>query len=499
MCIYHDYLIKIERFAITCTIFFMPIIFIPKRFSISFFGNDAEYYFASIGLIALLAEYYFYKIRLNNKIKYYFYFLIVYVFVCNIINLYCYHFNGFLTLNLIPKLDWLVYKAQLRNINLNELLLIKIWLFFRLTKRALIDLLPILFFPFLIVHVYKDNFEEAFHKTRKTVMIIILLMCTYSLIELTWIKFDSKIAEDVLLTINPFFYDPQSGITWWPPLLWVNQVRSFFPEPAVFCMYSSMCFPFLWSYIFDKKEFLAVLLLFLFFSLMILSSGSRAGLVVFSFQLLMLLGICFVKKDKGLLKKVLIIILTVFLAFFINLFDFKNNRDFNDNLEQYYDNNVATIADTKKRSNGSRLGNTLGTLRVIKEHPVLGVGTGMSSVYVMNKLTDEELNVDELYVVTESIKKQGPFYIDYPKINFYTEFIVQYGFLGMLIFSVPYLLLFALLWKKRKILLTDMHFLMVLLALISLLIFMANTPVMLLAHSFMIGLILCKVSPYKYF
>ena len=487
----------IEKIVMFAIIIFMPVIFVPKRFAITFLGCDASFYVAYVGIIVLLLDCYVHKFQINKKIKYLIFLFIAYIFFCNAIGLYCYEFNGYLTLNLIPKLDWLTYNAHLKGIDLNELLMIKIWLWLRLSKKAIFELFPILMVPLLVFHIYKNSFEEVFYHVRKVILIMCVFICIYSLIEVIWLKVGNKTAESVLVTVNPFFYDPLSGTGahLWPPLLWPNQVRSFFPESAVFCMYASMCLPFLWSYVIERKPIMLVFPFLTFFNFLLVGSGSRGGIVVFSFQLLLLLILTFKKRNTVLYKATIVIFLSIFLAFFINLINFKEltSTGFYDNLKDYQEKNFNTILDTKKRSNSNRLNNNLGTLRVIKEHPFLGVGNGLRSVYLMEKMTEEDLQIIELNNCTNSIRIQGPLQMDYPIVNFYTEFIVQYGLIGFLIFAFPYLLLFFTLWKKRYKILADNQCCMTLIAFLGLLLFMFNTPVLLLGHALMAGMLLCKV------
>lgn len=492
---------RIEKLMLFAIIISMPIISAPKRFAIPFLGHDASYYFAWVGIIALMVECYILKIQINKKIKFYFFLFIAYIFFCNAVGLYCYEYNGYLTLNLIPKLDWIIYNAQLKGIELNELTMLKVWLWGRLSKQAVIVLLPILILPILVLRVYKNNFKDAFYYARKVILVMCVFICIYSLIEVIYLKVGNKVAESILITVNPFFYDPRSSGTSWPPLLWPNQLRSFFPEPAMFCMYSSMCLPFLWSYVIERKPIQLVFPFLTFFSFLLVGSGSRGGIVVFSFQLLLLLILTFKKRNTVLYKATIVIFLSIFLAFFINLINFKeftsagefSSIEIYDSLKDYQEKNVNTILDTKKRSNGSRLSNNLGTLLVIKEHPIFGVGTGLRSIYLMEKMTEENLETGELYFFTNNIKLRGPFMMDYPNVNFYTEFIVQYGFIGFLIFAAPYVFLFLLLWNNWHIILEDYQCCMTLIAFLGLLLFMVNTPVLLLGHTLMAGMLLCKV------
>lgn len=86
--------------------------------------------------------------------------------------------------------------------------------------------------------------EKGFEDIKKAVFILVLMLGTYSLVELSWLKFDSKTAEKILIVINSNLYARASENVWWPPLLWPGRLRSLLREPSFLEFLVPSCYRF---------------------------------------------------------------------------------------------------------------------------------------------------------------------------------------------------------------------------------------------------------------
>jgi hypothetical protein len=96
--------------------------------------------------------------------------------------------------------------------------------------------------------LYQDKWQQGFREIRKAVLILVLIMCAYSVVEIAFFKMGTILARQILImAINPFLYDVQSINYWWPPLLWKGQLRSICAEPSFFGIIATFTIPFLFS------------------------------------------------------------------------------------------------------------------------------------------------------------------------------------------------------------------------------------------------------------
>lgn len=97
---------------------------------------------------------------------------------------------------------------------------------------------------FWVWRIYRDNWKKGFEDINKAVLVLVLMLGTYSLVELSWLKFNSKVAENILVFINSHLYVPAANNGWWPPLLWPGRLRSLLREPSFLGFLALSCFLF---------------------------------------------------------------------------------------------------------------------------------------------------------------------------------------------------------------------------------------------------------------
>ena len=358
---------RLERFLLFLMIIALPINCLPKKISISTFGQSLTGYFFLIALALLIYEFIKYRFYIPKRAIQFILIYLIWQCVCLAIGLYTYQYDNLLTIDQIPKLEWLLLKFKEYGIILPEISSIKWWLFGRTVKGIVVLENVILASMFYVYHLYRFNYRKAFEDFRKAITILVIMMSVYSFVELCWLKLNVKWAEEMLITINPFLYDVETTNTWWPPLLWKGQLRSLTREPSFFGILSIMILPFLWSYLFEKKHSMWSCLLLFYYCLMIFATNARTAIVVTLVQLLLLIVGVLLSKNMQYVKRVVLIIIITALAFGVNLINFKGFIQNQENIssielldsEDYVDRNINSIANTTSRSNGARWSNLL--------------------------------------------------------------------------------------------------------------------------------------------
>lgn len=285
---------KWQRFMLLGLIVTLPLTTIPKVFQIPGLGPSLSDYFFIIGSCLIIYEFIKYGFTIDKKIKKFFIIYFLWQIICLIHGLYTYQFNELLTLDQISKLEVILSKLNLYGIYIDKILIIKCWLFIRFSKDILFLNSSVFLIVFYIYHLYKDNFNKGFIDIRNAILCLILIMGTYSFVELLWLKLSLNFAVEILVNINPFLYDPVSNYGWWPPILWGNQLRSICQEPSFFGIVSILSIPILWSYVFEDKRRKWIYLLIFYFSFMIFATNARTAIVVTGGELFLLVLSCFI-------------------------------------------------------------------------------------------------------------------------------------------------------------------------------------------------------------
>lgn len=450
-----DILHKLEKASLFFIILFLPITGMPQRFSFSVIGKTLSVYFLIIGFLLMVYEYYKYKSPVNKTYTGYFCVFIMWQLVCLTIGIYTYEYNEYLNISQSPKLLIIAEKLSNHGLMVDELLLLKSWVFLRFSKDIIFTSNLVLILAFLIWHLYNSNWQQGFYDIRKMVLSLVLLMGAYSFIELLWLKMGLPSAEIFLRSVNVFLYDPETAHGWWPPLLWWGQLRSLCHEPSYFGIISIMCLPFIWSYIFENNYRLFSFSLVCYYGLMIAATNARTAIIVTLGQFCLMIMLALWLKKKDWMKPILAIFLCMSIGFTLNIINintilYNYNSNITDDVAQYAEKNITSVTKKDSRSNSARLANMIANFETIKDFPVFGVGHGLKDAYVDARLPEFSYSNYEVrnwsrYMHNEGVLKSG-----YPALNKYLDEAVNNGIIGLLMYLVPVLYLIFGFYKLKK-------------------------------------------------
>lgn len=298
---------------------------------------------------------------------------------------------------------------------------------------------------------------------------------------------------------------------WWPPLLWKHQVRSVFPEPSFFGMYCAFAVPWLWLVWFRIKKgcllsakgvTLSLVMLFLYF--LIFATQARTAVLLFMGELVLLAIYVIYRKNSESLKRIMIILLLGSMAFSGSLFftqiekngfsvimetmngnlKAKNDKKSNDKKssvqnegkhsvsnkdnsskakndmgtlvqnagKNYISENITSAVGKDKRSNRARISLMEAELKVWMDHPVLGVGKGLKTTYIPDKLPSDATKSSEVKMWLDRLHANGALKASFPDVSEYTSRLCEIGLLGCLLYYFPavYLAYFFLLFLRRS-------------------------------------------------
>lgn len=520
-----DLLRKLQKLALFLLIVFLPLSSIPKKFALPGFGGNLSNYFLFIGVLLVLYEWFKYGLEVEYKAKLFFVLYIIWQFICLIHGLYYFEFNEMLTLNQIPNLNVVLGKMSNYGLVVDELVAIKFWILLKSSRNILLLNSIVFLLCFYIWHLYKNNFTEAFMDIRKAFMYLIIIMSIYSFFELLFLKFNLSFAKDILITINPYLYDPMISHGWHPPLIWKNQLRSIFTEPSFFGIVGALCLPLLWSYILEPNNKFIILFMNFYFTFMIAATNARTAVILALGELLLLyLYNIVLKKREYFIKTTVVLVISLF-AFGTNIVDFKSfipvSKSFNDIIvaqkeykeirksnitienivvkkaNDYVSKNITSVTNKKSRSNEARFSNLVANLNTIKEYPFMGVGTGLKDAYLDRNFTLEARKNGEVKLWSKYLHKEGVLKSGFPSLNKYADVAVQNGIIGLLLYiSVAVHLTWKLL-QRRKLLCDDYRVIILVIATIGLLIAQLSSAYFVVCNGIVWGLLYCKLEEIR--
>ena len=304
---------------------------------------------------------------------------------------------------------------------------------------------------------YKDRWEKGIDILCKSIIATIPTILIYGLIEMVYLS-GNNCAEVILKTITPYIISIQVDKTPWPPLLWPGQMRLIFAEPSFIGNYLAILLPIVLYYYFkdNKNNKLILFYSFFLFVFVFLSKARTANAMSFGIMALFL-GLMFFVYKMCYMKKVLLYLCVIVLAFgtslaFINS-TIKNST--NVSYSSYIEENVTSLATTNKRSNSARFARLKSNLRAGMESPVLGGGRGLITAYAVDNFTVDEMQIGEVRSWVDTVNKNGIMLYRIGAMNEYVERFAETGILGLGIFLFPFLYslkkLFFLYFKNRAL------------------------------------------------
>lgn len=457
-------LVLFERATLLLLVVTLPFNGLPRQFFLSFLGRDLTNTFFSLGMGLLVLEFVKYRFYIPKKAIMYFTAFYGWYIFCLALGLIFYPYDqSFIAAQSVQVQHLLQHFSWL--ISANTQWPYKTIYFFENAARILRRDSQFCLIAFWIWHLYQDNWKKGLADIKKAVLALVLLLGAYSVIELSWLKFDSKAAENILTTINSYLYNPAANNGWWPPLLWPGRLRSLLREPSFFGILSAFLLPFLWSWMGEKNHKALYGLLIGYFCLMIAATNSRTAVSVTAFELLLLAASAALVHTADYARKVIVILCICLCGFGFNLVNFKSadvqvvpkvsaaeTIQVNEKKDEvssgrseifmsprnYFENNIGSVASTDKFSNNARLAVVVTELNVIRQHPITGVGKNLNAGYMLDSLPSFAYQNGEVRSWIDGIlKNDKKVYLirdAFPGLNIYTSMGVSCGIPGILLY-----------------------------------------------------------------
>lgn len=341
----------------------------------------------------------------------------------------------------IDKFPYVYDKLSNLGVPITKIGLLRGWVIARLTKVYLIQFIWTFCVSFMIYFWYKDNHDRGIRIIKIGVWASMIIICAYGILELFYLA-NNNIAKNILVQLNPIIHSVKENNTWWPPLLWGNQMRSVFAEPSYFSMYMVFAFPWLWEHLFDSEAhkkwlFLCWVLNFVGMFFMFLTKARTANVLMLGeIGLLVILTLLYMPDKK---KQLLGVVCCCIVAFSASLefINYTNVVSKGIKATDYFEENIASLANIDKRSNRSRYTIMLTDFRIGLNHPLLGVGTGLRNAYIPDYLPEKDQLSDETKMWVHNQEKNGIFKSGFPSLGEYTSRFAETGALGLIVFLIP--------------------------------------------------------------
>ena len=465
---------------------FISLIFnqIPMILRWNFIGGDYSnkltFYLLFCLLLFSIFEYYKLGLVLKNFSifnKYiYIYLFIMLLSVCLGIENYPYYqevLQG--PINQIEKIPIIIDFFKRHGIQLQYSLILKIWMSIRVIKTAFLSVIYTFGFSYLLYCWFYKNKEIVYDCLSNAIIYSLIIIFPYSLIEVFYLA-DSEIAKQILIRITPFFHSLYEAGSWGPPLLWKGQLRSIFPEPSHFGIYTAFAMPFIWYKICKSTKNFFPSFIILIYTFFLFLTQSRTAFVLYIIEIILLIIFKLVFKRIIPLKKITVIILCSFLSFilaisFIDYFNvrlnsqklskgigIKSERQVEKNIEAYVNTNVRSLSSTDKRSNGARYSVAIANIKVGLKHPILGVGNGLTGAYLTDELKGMRIENYEVRWWMGRQKENGILRLGYPNLCEYASRFASGGILGILVYLIPPIILLLSYIKKFKFKIKDITY-----------------------------------------
>lgn len=500
--------IDVLFFTLIVTVIFAPI---PKSISLDILGaTGREFSIYPLVFGMILMSYIWIKLRKERwvniinifpefpgnflKLKWYLGILLVTLGISVILGVLSYPYYEQLLSNSAFLPGRLTHTMEIFHFNDISKVGIRLWLIFKGLKNIFFDVFWLFGGSFLIYLWYWNRPARCFELLIKGIFVSFGIIFLYELIELPYLL-GNQTAAHILSTINPYIHQigqlnnyyvgnndtAVKAYAWWPPLLWKHQVRSVFPEPSFFGMYCAFAVPWLWFAWFRIKKgdllslkglSMALVMLFLYF--LLFATQARTAILLLTGELVLLLIYGIYRKNKGVLAKIIAILLIVSMGLGGSLIFTQVEKDrftvFNRGIEgnyikenngksvfsnagkSYISKNITSAVGKDKRSNRARFSLMEAELKVWMAHPVLGVGKGLKAAYIPEQLPSDATKSSEVRMWIDRLHANGPLRATFPDVSEYTSKLCEIGLLGCLLYYFPaaYLAYFFLLFLRRN-------------------------------------------------
>lgn len=364
----------------------------------------------------------------------------------------------------IEKLPKVLQFLNQHGIDITEKKLLSLWMIVRPIKGFFVNLFVTYILSFMLFMWCRNRSARYFEMLVKGTLIAVGIILVYSFMDVMYLA-HSEWARDVLSLINPYVHMIQNKGSWWPPLLWRNQLRSLFAEPSFFGIYASFSMPLLW-YVFvstiSEKRRLAIGFMLYLYTFCLFLTSARTAFALFLGETVLLILYAFYRYNRQFWLKVLIVIAISLTSFgtavgFITYVQHSKNQtneeEMLDSFGDYMDSNLNSLQSEDKRSNRSRYSVMKADFETGTEHLFLGVGNGFRTAYVSEKLSQLPKKNHEIETWIARQHELGILKAGIPALDQYTSTFCEGGVLGLLIWLFPPLYLLyhlVLLLLKNK-------------------------------------------------
>ena len=216
----------------------------------------------------------------------------------------------------IEKLPGVYVFLHENHVPVTEIGLFKLWMAARLIKGLALEIFWTFGMSWMIYCWYKNQWGKGFSILRNGALISIGIVLLYSILDVLYLG-GSWRAESVLKVLNPIIHGIKNYGYWWPPLLWFGQLRSVFPEPSFFGIFSAFAVPWLWysfCKVTYKKTQSCLAIVFFAYSMCLFFTKARTANALFLGELI-LFGLLSLMFKKELLKKYIVLVVCAVCAF----------------------------------------------------------------------------------------------------------------------------------------------------------------------------------------
>jgi hypothetical protein len=386
--------------------------------------------------------------------------------------------NGPGGLGQIEKLPGVYAFLHRNNVPITDIALFKTWLAARTIKSFLLEMFWTFGVAWMVYCWYKNRWMQGFSIMKKGALVSIGIVLLYSILDAFYLS-GSWGAASVLKITNPIVHGIKNYGYWWPPLLWVGQLRSVFPEPSYFGIFSAFALPWLW-YIFctvtQRKRQIGLAVIFGAYVMCLFFTKARTANALL-FGELILFGLLSLFFRKELLKKYLALMMCVVCAFFISNFamahympgspekaqammETKKKQDItkseslkkaqpsanerktqNDTMGKYISDNLGSLANMNKRSNRARYSVIAADISIGLDHPLLGVGRSLRQAYIPDHLPQYAFTDKEVKGWINRQKERGVLKAGFPPMGEYSVRFGETGIVGLLVYMLPVIVL----------------------------------------------------------
>ncbi|HJI09563.1 MAG TPA: O-antigen ligase family protein [Phascolarctobacterium faecium] len=479
-----------------CICFLVIFNNIPEKLQMNFWGGPIGgklvFYPLTIGVIYTLYCQYKYKnilVHFDKFLKFCFLYIGIMI-VSLIIGLYNYPYYDVIfhgPVDQIEKLPRVLAFFTNYGININYNVALLLWIVARTIKSVLLEFFWCFGGSYMIFCWYYNNWQVSIKIMSRAILIGLIIIFSYSFIELFYMS-GNVTARNILEIITPYFHPIKTYMGWHPPLLWNGQVRSIFIEPSYVGNYIAIAIPVL-LYCYFQTTSKHILLSFGYLTFLVFLTQARTAYGMLLGMMVLLIILLLISKKMDLLIKTGTIFCVLVLAFVcsVKFIDYTRNARNDDKqtkiiAAEIINNNLISLTEKNKRSNGARYALIKSNLRIVSEYPIFGVGKGLASAYIVNHFTEKEKRNREVSMWVSYQKKYGSLSSKYSINSAFNEYITimaQTGILGLSIFIFPFIWLVVNLFDlyKKQEYERQLDVLLILFALISLLASGINTSI----------------------